>query len=108
MGFDHLIAHRDDIVHRQLAGRVRIEHNRLIDIILLQRARRLDREELDVDVRAVQRSALLRQVADDGRLHAVAIDEARNLYARVAGQIGDQTAIQHVAADHDCPSPSLP
>lgn len=80
---------------------MRIEHDSLIDVVLLQRARSLDRQQLHVDVRAVQRGALLRQIADDGRLHAVAVDEARNLDARVAGQIRNQAAIEHVAADHD-------
>src|SRR5699024_4953781 len=56
---------------------------------------------LDVDVGAVQRGKLRREVTDDRGLDAAGIDQAGHLDAGVGGEIRDQhAAVGHVAVDH--------
>src|SRR5438046_2143401 len=53
-----------DLPERELGGRVRVEHRRLIDVLALAGQRRLDRQRLHVDVRLHQRGELRRQRSD--------------------------------------------
>ena len=75
VSIDQLVAHGHDVVDGQLRAGVGVEHDGLVDVIPLQRAGGLDGQQLHVDICAVQRRALLRQVADPGGLHAVPVHQ---------------------------------
>ena len=53
VGIEKVVAHGHDVVDGQLRGGMGIEQRRLIDVLLLERARGLDRHNLHVDVGAV-------------------------------------------------------
>ena len=61
---------------------------------------RRDRQFLHVDVGADQRGELRRQLADEGRLDAGGIDQARHFGRAIVRQRGDAAIVAHVAVDH--------
>ena len=64
VGLEQRVDEVADLVERQLAGRVRVEHRRVVGRLAAPGQRRLDREPLDVDVRLHQRGEVARQRAD--------------------------------------------
>ena len=59
---------------RQLGRRMRVEHRRVLGVVLAAGDDRLDRQLLHVDVGLHQRRELRRQAADADRLDAVVVD----------------------------------
>ena len=88
-------------LERQLGRRVRIEHRRVLGVVLAAGDDRLDRQLLHVDVGLHQRRELRRQAADADRLDAVVVDQARHLDAGAVGQVVDVAAVLDVAVDDD-------
>jgi len=78
-----------DLVERELAGGVGIEHRRVPGGLAAPGQRGLDREALDVHVRLHQRGEVARQGPDRLRRDAVRARDARHLDAAVAGQVVD-------------------
>ena len=49
--------------------------------------------------RLTEGGALLRQIADVAGGHAGLVHQAGHLHAGIAGQVGDQPVVEHIAAD---------
>ena len=78
---------------------MRVEHCRLIDMLLLSRYRRFNREQLNVDVRHIHSRALNGKRSYVAGLNAVPVDEAGDLNARVFGKVRNKVSrIENVAA----------
>ena len=97
---DKLVDHLLDGVDVELAARVGVEHCRLVDVLLLSRASRLDGEELNVDVGHIHCRTLYGERSDVAGVDAASVNKAGNLNASLLGKVGDKvTLIQHVTAD---------
>ena len=90
LGGEQFVDHRPDLVQRADRRRQRIEHDRVVDVLLLAAQRRLHGQALDVDVRLVDRRALRRQRTEPRRLDPVAVDQAGDFDAAASGQVVDQ------------------
>ena len=99
MSFKQVIAKGDDIIDRELGGGVRVKHGGLIDNFLFAGDGGLDGEELRVDVGTVHGGTDFGQIPHNGGQNAAFVDKTGNLHAGVMREIGDQTRVQHVAAD---------
>ena len=77
MRFNQFIAQLADVIDRQFGGSVRVEQRSMVDSFALARNRRLDGQQLGIDVGTVQRRQLLRQVADVAWRDALAIHQTR-------------------------------
>ena len=73
MRCDQVIAQRDGIIDTELALRMRIHQRGLIDVVLLQGTRSFDCQQLHIDVRTVDRRALLGQIAYISRRNTVLV-----------------------------------
>ena len=81
MGLQEVVDKGADLLGVELGRRVRIEHRRLVDVLPFPGQRCRDCQFLDVDVGLHQRRQLRRECANDSRLHAIAVDEARDFDA---------------------------
>src|SRR5947207_10715034 len=61
VGLDEPVHEVVDLLQRELRGRVRIEHRRVVDVVAAAGQGGLDRQLLDVDVRPDQRCELRRE-----------------------------------------------
>src|SRR5262245_50577786 len=100
MGRCELVAHFPDRRGRETRRSVGVKHHSLLDVLRTAFESGPDRELGYVQVGAVERSQLGRERADVNRLQAAAVDEARNLDARIGGKVVDQAGVADVPVDH--------
>jgi hypothetical protein len=96
---DQLVDERVDLVEVELGSGVRVEHRGVVHVLALPGECGLHRQFLHIDIRADERRELRRECADVRGLHAVAVDEARNLNRGARGQVVDEPLVGHVAVD---------
>ena len=99
VSLDKLVAHSDDVVDGKLGCRVRIEHCRLRDVLLLACDRSLDGEELTVDISHIHCGALYGETADVCGVDTHTVNKAGDLDAGIGGKIFDKTVVDNVTAD---------
>lgn len=78
MRVNQFVAQLAGVIDRQFGGSVRVEQSGMVDSFALARNRRLDGQQLGIDVGTVQRRQLLRQVADVAWRDALAIHQTRD------------------------------
>ena len=76
-----------------------LQHGRHVDVLPLLGDRRLDGQQLGIDVGHVHGRQLDRQLANVAGVHAPVVHQAGHLHAGVGGQVVDQPGVEHVAAD---------
>ena len=99
VGLDEIIAQFDDVVDGKFRRCGGIQHRRMIDVLLLQGQRRFNGQQLRIDVGHIHRRTLGRQCADISTVDSRAIDQTGNFHHRIGRQIGDESVVQHIAAD---------
>ena len=73
----------------------------MVDMLFFAGEGRLQRQELGVDIGAVEGGALLGQITDISALDAIFVHQARDLDAGHCRQVGNQPIVEHIAADGD-------
>ena len=58
MRLNQVVAQALDVIDGQLGDRMRVEHRRMIDMLLLAGCRRFQRQRLGIDIGAVQSGTL--------------------------------------------------
>ena len=100
MGFDQGVNQLDDRVDVKLAAGMRVHHRRLIIAVASARMGGFDRQQMDIDLHQIHRSALQRKTSDTAGMNAGVVDHAWDLDARFLREIGDQVScVQDVPAD---------
>jgi len=96
-----LVGHLRDPVQGEVRRRQRVERDGVVHVLDVPGERCTNRQGLHVRVRAVDRGELRREFAERRRLHALAVDQARDLDAGVGRQVlDDARGVRHVAVDH--------
>ncbi|MNC22421.1 hypothetical protein D3C75_704220 [compost metagenome] len=80
---------------------MRVQHGRVIDMFFFAGHCRFNSQQLRINIRAVQRGTLRRQIAHIGRSHSAGIHQARHFYTSFPRQICDESGVQHIAADFE-------
>ena len=94
---NQIVTQIDDFVDGQFRRCMGVKESCMVDVFFFTGNEGFDRQQMDINVRAIQGSQLRRKIPYITGLHTGGIDQTGYLHTGFPGQIGDQAGVEHIA-----------